>query len=63
MYGRMGIRRPAVGSLTLEYEVLRFSDGRRLTIYQASPGTPDHDAMTLLSMTAAADRDGEPRPR
>jgi transcriptional regulator with XRE-family HTH domain len=48
---------PAVGDLTLEYEVLHLGDdGQRLTIYQAVRGTSDHDAMTLLSMTTGAHR-------
>jgi hypothetical protein len=48
---------PLVGDLTLEYEVLHLGDNRqRLTIYQAAPGTRDHDAMMLLSMTTSAHR-------
>jgi transcriptional regulator with XRE-family HTH domain len=46
---------PLVGDLTLQHEVLRLSDeGQRLAIYQAPPGSPDHDALTLMSMTATA---------
>ncbi|TCO52622.1 helix-turn-helix domain-containing protein [Actinocrispum wychmicini] len=43
---------PMVGTMTLTHEVLRLSDdGQRLCVYQATPGTPDHDALTLLAMT------------
>ena len=43
-------RHPAVGDLTLMYETFDLGDdGRRLTLYQAPPGTPAHDALTLLS--------------
>lgn len=49
--GQKTFRHPAVGTLTLHHEVLRLGDGgQRLTVYQAAPGTPDHDALTLLSM-------------
>ena len=35
-------------------EVLtRAGDGRRLLVYQAPPGTAEHDALVLLAMTAA----------
>ncbi|GAB3876889.1 helix-turn-helix transcriptional regulator [Kibdelosporangium lantanae] len=45
-------RHPAVGDMTLTHEVLRLSDdGLRLCVYEATPGTPDHDALTLLAMT------------
>jgi hypothetical protein len=33
-----------------------------VTVYQAEPGTRDHDAMLLLSMLANGD-ESEPRPR
>ena len=42
---------PAVGHLSLQHEVLRLDDGNRLSVYQAAPGSPDRDALTLLSMT------------
>jgi transcriptional regulator with XRE-family HTH domain len=42
---------PQVGDLTLTYEVLHVGDdGQRITVYQAVPGSRDHDAMTLLSL-------------
>lgn len=44
---------PRVGSFTLTYEVLHLDDGQRVTIYQARPGSRDHDALTLLSMIAS----------
>lgn len=46
---------PAVGTLSLQHEVLHLSDeGQRLAIYQAPPDTPDHQALTLLSLAAGA---------
>jgi transcriptional regulator with XRE-family HTH domain len=43
-------RHPEVGDLTLMSEALSMDDdGQRLTIYHAEPGTPDHDALALLS--------------
>ncbi|GAA2317444.1 helix-turn-helix transcriptional regulator [Nonomuraea roseoviolacea subsp. roseoviolacea] len=50
--GRKCFRHPAVGAMNLTYEVLTVarSDGHRLVVYQAEPGTPDHDAMLLLGM-------------
>jgi hypothetical protein len=54
--GRKRFSHPAVGRMTLSYEVLKVSrsDGHRLVVYQAEPGTPDHDAMLLLDLTAEA---------
>jgi transcriptional regulator with XRE-family HTH domain len=51
-------RHPQIGEFTLTYEVLYLADGQRMTVYQAEPGTRDHDAMILLSMIASGD---EPR--
>jgi len=48
-------RHPQVGQFTLTYEVLYLADGQRMTVYQAEPGTRDHDAMTVLSMIASGD--------
>ena len=53
-------RHPRVGEFALSYEVLNLADGQRMTVYQAKPGTRDHDAMTLLSMIASGD---EPKLR
>jgi transcriptional regulator with XRE-family HTH domain len=54
--GRKRFNHPTVGRMTLSYEVLDVarSDGQRLVVYQAEPGTPDYDAMLLLSLTAEA---------
>ncbi|MFC5722863.1 helix-turn-helix transcriptional regulator [Streptomyces gamaensis] len=50
--GRKLYRHPDVGRMTLTYEAYAVarSDGHRLIVYQAEPGTPDHDAMLLLSL-------------
>jgi transcriptional regulator with XRE-family HTH domain len=49
---RKPFRHPRVGEFALTTEVLYLEQGQRMTIYQARPGTRDHDAMTLLSMVA-----------
>ena len=47
-------RHPSVGELTLESEVLHLArGGQRLVVYQAPPGSRDHDALALLTMVAA----------
>jgi transcriptional regulator with XRE-family HTH domain len=51
-------RHPQVGEFTLTNEVLYLADGQRVSVYQAEPGSRDHDALTLLSMIA---RGGEPQ--
>jgi hypothetical protein len=45
---------PAVGTMTLTHEVMTLNrtDGQRIVIYMAPADTPDHDAMTLLDLTA-----------
>ena len=48
-------RHPRVGRFTLTTEVLYLADGQRMTVYQAEPGSRDHDALTLLSMIASGD--------
>ncbi|MGD0560455.1 MAG: helix-turn-helix domain-containing protein [Streptosporangiaceae bacterium] len=48
-------RHPRVGDFTLTYEVLYLTDGQRMSVYQAEPGTRGHDALTLLSMIANGD--------
>jgi transcriptional regulator with XRE-family HTH domain len=48
-------RHPQVGEFTLTYEALYLANGQRMTVYQAKPGTRDHDALTLLSMIASGD--------
>jgi transcriptional regulator with XRE-family HTH domain len=53
---------PLVGRMSLSYESLPLAgtDGQRLIIYLAAPGTPDHDAMVLLDLLA---RTANPLPR
>ncbi|GAA5180446.1 helix-turn-helix transcriptional regulator [Rugosimonospora acidiphila] len=43
-------RHPRVGTLTLTYEVLQISESQRMSIYQAAPGSAEHDALHLLAM-------------
>lgn len=51
--GETAFRHPVIGSLTLANEVLgTVGDGRRVLIYQAAPGTAEHDALVLLAMAA-----------
>jgi transcriptional regulator with XRE-family HTH domain len=50
---RKAFRHPRVGELTLTTEVLYLEEGQRMTLYQARPGTRDHDALLLLAMVAA----------
>ncbi|MBO2446064.1 helix-turn-helix transcriptional regulator [Actinomadura barringtoniae] len=54
---------PRVGALTLEFEVLHLgADGQRISVYQAEPGTPDHDAMVLLSLSTNPSADASTEP-
>ncbi|MBB4893940.1 transcriptional regulator with XRE-family HTH domain [Streptomyces olivoverticillatus] len=50
--GAKTFHHPSVGTMTLTHEVLSLNrtDGQRMVIYMAPPGTPDHDAMTLLDL-------------
>jgi transcriptional regulator with XRE-family HTH domain len=51
------IHHPMVGTLSLAWEVLRTGNGStRITVHQAAPGTPDHDALSLLAIAADAAR-------
>ncbi len=45
---------PQVGRITLGFQgmALESTPGQRMGIYTAEPGTPDHDAMVLLDLTA-----------
>jgi hypothetical protein len=45
---------PEVGVLTLTGQSMQLEStpGQRLGVYTADPGTPDHDAMLLLDLTA-----------
>jgi transcriptional regulator with XRE-family HTH domain len=46
-------RHPQVGTITLAYEVLQLGDSQRMSVYQATPGSTDQDALKLLAMLAA----------
>ncbi|QTD95953.1 Helix-turn-helix protein [Streptomyces cyanogenus] len=54
--GRKHFTHPATGTMTLSYEAYEIArtDGHRLIVYQAEPGSPDHDAMLLLGHVEAA---------
>ncbi|MEU0542280.1 helix-turn-helix transcriptional regulator [Nocardia sp. NPDC005978] len=53
--GDTAFQHPVIGRVTLANEVLEHAgDGQRMLIYQAAPGTSEHDALTLLAMTAQA---------
>ncbi len=52
-------RHRGVGRLALTSEILTAPDGQRFVVFQAAPGSPDHDAMTLLGMVD----DGVPQQR
>lgn len=47
-------RHPQVGEFTLAFQgmALEGTPGHRMGVYTAEPGTPDHDAMLLLDLTA-----------
>ncbi|GAA0336111.1 helix-turn-helix transcriptional regulator [Streptomyces blastmyceticus] len=49
--GHKVYRHPTVGGMTLTYEAFDVarSDGQRFVVYQAPPGTADHEAMLRLS--------------
>lgn len=48
--GRKAFAHPRVGPMTLDYEVLDVARSRqRLVVYGAASGSPDHDAMVLLT--------------
>jgi hypothetical protein len=54
--GEKVFRHPVVGTTTLAHESLELTrtDGQRLVVYMAAPGTPDYDAMVLLDMAGSA---------
>jgi transcriptional regulator with XRE-family HTH domain len=60
--GEKVFRHPAVGTMTLAHESLELTrtDGQRLVVYMAAPGTPDHDAIVLLDMADFADPHSSP---
>jgi transcriptional regulator with XRE-family HTH domain len=52
--GETAFRHPVIGSLTLASEVLAAADeGQRVLVYQAAPGTAEHDALILLTLSTA----------
>src|SRR3954451_22930372 len=59
--GAQPFRHPVVGELTLDYDALDLpaAPGQVIVAYTARPGSPSHDALTLLAGWAAsgADRD------
>jgi hypothetical protein len=52
-------RHPMVGELTLSYESLTVNSapGQQLVTYQAEPGSPSEQALSLLGSLGAAERD------
>jgi hypothetical protein len=54
--GQKMFRHPMVGTITLAHEALDLarSDGQRLFVYMATPGSADYDAMVLLDMAGSA---------
>src|SRR5580658_1071280 len=54
--GEKIFRHPAVGTMTLAHESLELTrtDGQRMVVYMAAPGTADYDAMVLLDMAGFA---------
>ncbi|MBF5002203.1 helix-turn-helix domain-containing protein [Nocardia sp. BSTN01] len=47
---RRMFRHPAVGRMELTSEILTAADGQRFVAFQAEPGSPDRDAVTLLGL-------------
>ncbi|MFF1816076.1 helix-turn-helix transcriptional regulator [Kribbella sp. NPDC058245] len=58
--GEKTLRHPEVGTMTLSHEgmSLNRAQGQRLIVYMAPPGSPDHDAMTLLDLAAPGSSGG-----
>ncbi|MFF0248447.1 helix-turn-helix transcriptional regulator [Streptosporangium sandarakinum] len=58
--GTKTLRHPEVGTMTLSHEGLSLNraQGQRLIVYMAPPGSPDHDAMTLLDLAASGSSGG-----
>ncbi|MGW2518554.1 helix-turn-helix transcriptional regulator [Streptomyces sp. NPDC001617] len=63
-FGRKTYHHPDVGTFTLGYQGMQLegTPGHRLVTYHAEPGTPAHDALVLLDLTAhkPAARDTQP---
>ncbi|MDA2807677.1 helix-turn-helix transcriptional regulator [Nocardiopsis suaedae] len=55
--GETAFHHPGIGRFTLANEVLTTpGGGQRMLVYQAAPGTPEHDAVVLLAMAAQGRR-------
>lgn len=56
---------PQVGTVTLSFQGMQLEStpGQRLGVYTAEPGTPDHDAMILLDMTAPRQNENAAAPQ
>lgn len=50
--GDTAFQHPVIGAVTLSHDVLSTADGLRMLVFQAAPGTAEHDALVLLAMTA-----------
>lgn len=66
-HGQKTFLHPDVGTLTLAHELMEIerTDGQRIVVYTAEPGTPDHDAMVLLDLKGTellAESAGPARP-
>ncbi|MBL1108819.1 hypothetical protein JK361_30260 [Streptomyces sp. 5-8] len=61
--GRKHFTHPATGPMVLSYEAYEVArtDGHRLIVYQAEPGSTDHYAMVLLEHADTA-RESAPQP-
>ncbi|MGW6060287.1 helix-turn-helix transcriptional regulator [Streptomyces sp. NPDC055189] len=64
-YATKTFHHPTVGDLTLGFQAMQLegTPGQRLGVYVAEPGTPDHDAMLLLDLTAPRPADERSTPR
>jgi hypothetical protein len=53
-YATKTFHHPTVGDLTLGFQAMQLegTPGQRPGVYFAEPGTPDHDAMLVLDLTA-----------
>lgn len=62
--GQKTFLHPEVGRIVLNHEVLQINrtDGQRLVVYMAEPGSADHDGMVLLDMAGAAASDRTASP-